>query len=114
MDYDVVFFDLPGTVNSEGVINSLSGVDYIFTPIAADRVVLESSLSFAVAIDKLLVKNEACRLKGLYLFWNMVDGREKTDLYTLYEQTIGGTGTTPDESIYPRHETIQKGTGRTT
>ena len=88
MDYDVVFFDLPGTVNSEGVINSLSGVDYIFTPIAADRVVLESSLSFAVAIHKLLVKNEACRLKGLYLFWNMVDGREKTDLYTLYEQTI--------------------------
>lgn len=89
MDYDVVFFDLPGTVNSEGVINSLSGVDYIFTPIAADRVVLESSLSFAVAIHKLLVKNEACRLKGLHLFWNMVDGREKTDLYTLYEQTIG-------------------------
>ena len=76
-------------VNSEGVINSLSGVDYIFTPIAADRVVLESSLSFAVAIHKLLVKNEACRLKGLHLFWNMVDGREKTDLYTLYEQTIG-------------------------
>ena len=74
MEYDVVFFDLPGTVNSEGVINSLSGVDYIFTPIAADRVVLESSLSFAVAIHKLLVKNEACRLKGLY---------------TLYEQTIG-------------------------
>lgn len=70
-DYDVVFFDLPGTVNSEGVINSLSGVDYIFTPIAADRVVLESSLSFAVAIDKLLVKNEACRLKGLHLFWNV-------------------------------------------
>jgi len=82
MDYDVAFFDLPGTVNSEGVINSLSGVDYIFTPIAADRVVLESSLSFAVAIHKLLVKNEACRLKGLHLFWNMVDGREKTDLYT--------------------------------
>ncbi len=45
MEYDVVFFDLPGTVN--------------------------------------------CRLKGLHLFWNMVDGREKTDLYTLYEQTIG-------------------------
>lgn len=76
-------------MNSEGVINSLSGVDYIFTPIAADRVVLESSLSFAVAIHKLLVKNEACRLKGLHLFWNMVDGREKTDLYTPYEQTIG-------------------------
>lgn len=52
-------------------------MDYIFTPIAADKVVLESSLSFAVAINKLLVRNEACRLAGLYLFWNMVDGREK-------------------------------------
>ena len=74
---DIVFFDLPGTVNSEGVINSLAGMDYIFTPISADKVVLESSLSFAMAIQKLLVKNEACRLAGLYLFGNMVDGREK-------------------------------------
>ena len=54
----------------------------------ADKVVLESSLSFAMAIQKLLVKNEACRLAGLYLFWNMVDGREKTDLYTAYDKTI--------------------------
>ena len=58
---DIVFFDLPGTVNSEGVINSLAGMDYIFTPISADKVVLESSLSFAMAIQKLLVRNEACR-----------------------------------------------------
>ena len=29
---DIVFFDLPGTVNSEGVISSLAGMDYIFTP----------------------------------------------------------------------------------
>ena len=65
---DIMFFDLPGTVNSEGVINSLAGMDYIFTPISADKVVLESSLSFAVAIQKLLVRNEACRLAGLYLF----------------------------------------------
>ena len=41
---DIVFFDLPGTVNSEGVINSLAGMDYIFTLISADKVVLESSL----------------------------------------------------------------------
>ena len=74
-------------VNSEGVINSLAGMDYIFTPSSADKVVLESSLSFAMAIQKLLVRNEACRLAGLYLFWNMVDGREKTDLYTAYDKT---------------------------
>jgi cellulose biosynthesis protein BcsQ len=67
---------------------AIATADEYITPIAADKVVLESSLSFAVAINKLLVRNEACRLAGLYLFWNMVDGREKTDLYTVYDNTI--------------------------
>ena len=57
-------------------------MDYIFTPISADKVVLESSLSFAMAIQKLLVKNEACRLAGLYIFWNMVDGRGEKQTFT--------------------------------
>jgi cellulose biosynthesis protein BcsQ len=87
-NYDIIFFDLPGTVNSEGIIRSLASMDYIFTPITADRVVLESSLSFALSIDKLLVKNESVSLKALHLFWNQVDGREKTDLYEVYEKTI--------------------------
>ncbi|EGK06077.1 ParA family protein [Dysgonomonas mossii] len=87
-DMDVVFFDLPGTVNSEGIINSLASMDYIFTPITADHVVLESSLSFAMTVNSLLVKNESYRLKELHLFWNQVDGREKTDLYEIYEKTI--------------------------
>src|SRR5574344_2404358 len=88
MEMDVVFFDLPGTVNSEGVISSLASMDYIFTPITADRVVLESTLSFAMTIDSLLVQNSEFNLKGLHLFWNQVDKRERTDLYQLYEQTI--------------------------
>ena len=85
---DIVFFDLPGTVNSEGVISSLAAMDYIFTPITADRVVLESTLSFAMTIDSLLVQNSEFNLKGLHLFWNQVDKRERTDLYEVYEQTI--------------------------
>ena len=89
MEMDVVFFDLPGTVNSEGIISSLASMDYIFTPITADRVVLESSLSFAMTVNNLLVQNEAYRIQGLHLFWNQVDGREKTDLYGIYENTIG-------------------------
>jgi len=87
-DYDVVFFDLPGTVNSAGIITSLASMDYIFTPITADRVVLESSLSFAYTVSNLLIQDAAMRLKGLHLFWNQVDGREKTDLYGIYEKTI--------------------------
>ena len=30
-EYDVVFFDLPGTVNSPGVLDSLAHMDYIFS-----------------------------------------------------------------------------------
>ena len=71
MEMDVVFFDLPGTVNSEGIISSLASMDYIFTPITADRVVLESSLSFAMTVNNLLVQNEAYRIQGLHLFWNL-------------------------------------------
>ena len=91
-EYDVVFFDLPGTVNSQGVLDSLARMDYIFTPIISDRLVLESGLSFAVSMNELLITNPDINLKGLHLFWNMVDGREKTDLYTAYEQTINEFG----------------------
>jgi len=89
---DVVFFDLPGTVNSSGVLQSLSNMDYIFTPISADRLVLESSLAFALSVNELLVTNPQIRLKGLHLFWNKVNGREKTDLYEIYEKSINECG----------------------
>lgn len=91
-DFDIVFFDLPGTVNSQGVLQSLATMDYIFTPIIANRLVLESSLAFALSINELLVVNAQMRLKGLHLFWNQVDGREKTDLYEIYEKSINAFG----------------------
>lgn len=87
-EFDILFFDLPGTVHSAGVLQSLANMDHIFTPIIADRLVMESTLSFSLSINELLVNNASLKLKGLHLFWNQVDGREKTDLYGIYEQTI--------------------------
>ena len=89
---DVIFFDLPGTVGNAGVLKSIANMDYIFTPIIADRIVLESCLSFADAVHKNLVGKDGIRLKALSLFWNKVDGREKTDLYQLFEKAIGELG----------------------
>lgn len=86
--YDIIFFDLPGTVNKEGVIYTLSLMDYIFSPISADRVVLESTLRFAHRLNKAIVLTGKSKIKGLHLIWNMVDGREKTELYGVYEQII--------------------------
>lgn len=91
-DTDFVFFDLPGTINNDGVVNTLSGMDYIFTPISADRISLESTLSFVSVIKTGITDNPQTENKGIYLFWNMVDGREKTPLYALYETVIAELG----------------------
>ena len=72
-DTDFVFFDLPGTINNDGVLTTLSGMDYIFTPISADRISLESTLSFSAIIKEAITDNTDTANKGIYLFWNMVD-----------------------------------------
>ncbi|MCD8282567.1 MAG: ParA family protein [Prevotella sp.] len=83
---DFVFFDLPGTINNPDVVRTIARMDYIFTPIIADRVVMESSIKFATIIKEQMVGTGKSDIKGLYLVWNMVDGREKTDLYEAYEK----------------------------
>lgn len=98
---DFIFFDLPGTVNSPGVLRTLSMMDYIFSPIAADRVVLESTLRFVVNINENLVTTGRSDIKGLFLFWNMVDGREKSELYKIYEKVIDELGLTVLKTFIP-------------
>ena len=89
---DIIFFDLPGTLNSKGVIKTLAHMDYVFSPVSADRVVLESTLKFASVINDNLISVGRTNIKGLYLIWNMVDGREKNELYEVYETIIAELG----------------------
>ena len=65
---EIVFFDLPGTLKSDGVIKTLSQMDYIFTPVSADRFVVESALQFVMMFNDNLVTT----------------GLAKTGLYDLY------------------------------
>ncbi|MGL5236122.1 MAG: ParA family protein, partial [Empedobacter falsenii] len=51
--FDVVFFDLPGTANTKGVLYTLNSMNYIFSPIIADRLVVESTLGFTKAFANL-------------------------------------------------------------
>jgi len=91
---DVIFFDLPGTVNTPGVLTTLSEMDYIFSPITADRVILESTLSFTHVLTHALIKNNHTSIKAVSLFWNQVDGRERSPLYEVYEKVILELGIT--------------------
>ena len=86
--YDVVLFDLPGTLRSEGVIYTISQMDYVFVPLKADNIVMQSSLQFAEALDEELVQKHNCNLKGIHLFWNMLDRRERTDIYQRWNAVI--------------------------
>ncbi len=83
-EIDIVFFDLPGTVNNRGVVSILNCMDTVIVPVAADKVILESSLAFALKIQEWLTTGRT-QVKDMYMLWNLVDAREKTDLYDQYE-----------------------------
>lgn len=87
---DIIFFDLPGTANTQGVIGALKGMNYIFSPITADRLVVESTLAFSEVFLRLPAQNRDAVEQSLFLFWNQVDGREKTGLYDAYQNVIAG------------------------
>lgn len=87
-DIDVVLFDMPGTVNTAGILTVLSHINHIFAPITADRVVIESTLSFTEVLSNIIAKNMESAIQTVHLFWNQVDGREKSPLYKIYENVI--------------------------
>ncbi len=89
---DVVFFDLPGTVNTPGILKALAGMHHIFTPITADRVVMESTLIFTQLLQDVIMKKGETSIQTINLFWNQVDGRESTPLYGVYNQLIEQLG----------------------
>lgn len=112
MKPDFVFFDLPGTINNPEVVHTLSFMDYIIAPISADRVVLESTLQYAITVNDALITTGKAKIKGMYLLWNLVDGREKTELYDVYEEVIEKLGFPlfntflPDSKRFRREQSI--------
>lgn len=86
--FDIIFFDLPGTMNNRGLIHTLAHMDYIIAPIAASRVVMESTLDYLITVRENIVATGKSNIKSMYLLWNLVDGREKSELYEVYEGVI--------------------------
>lgn len=99
--FDVIFFDLPGTLNSKGVVATLAAMDYIFTPVSADRFVLESTLQYATMLNENIISVGKGNIRSLHLFWNMVDGRERSPLYEAYGNAIEELGLQIMETSLP-------------
>ena len=94
--YDVVLYDLPGTMGTKGVIYTISLLNYLFIPMRADRLVMQSTLNFAQTVYDKFVENPATNIQEVFLFWNMEDRRERTNIYTLYERILA----TLDMKVY--------------
>jgi cellulose biosynthesis protein BcsQ len=101
-DYDVLLFDLPGTINNEGVINTFLGMDYVFIPISASRLAMESTLPFVISVKEMKSKYPQINLKNMYLFWNMVVAGSKRELYEHYESIINRFGISLMKTGIPR------------
>lgn len=88
LNYDIVLFDLPGTVNTQGILKSILNMDYLFVPIVSDRMAMQSSLSFTTTIQDFISKNPRLPLKAIHLFWNKVDKRVSADLFNVYNKIM--------------------------
>jgi cellulose biosynthesis protein BcsQ len=90
--YDLVFVDLPGTINSPGVLKTISELDHIFIPMIADEVVTSSTLEFAMLLQDNVITKPQLNLKQMHLFWNAVDKREHTSVYAETNAIIRAAG----------------------
>ena len=107
-DYDLIFFDLPGTVNSRGVFESVMNMDFIFTPIVKDRMVMQSSLSFVSTVQDFIGQHPEAPLKDIRLFWNRMDSRTSKELYVMYNAIVLRMGLKVFETILPDLERFNK------
>ena len=107
--FDVVLLDLPGTLRSEGVIYTISAMDYIFVPLKADNIVMQSSLEFAAVLEDELISKHNCNLKGIYFFWNMIDKRERKEVYESWNRVIRKADLKLLDSRIPDTKTLQQG-----
>jgi hypothetical protein len=60
-----------------------------------------STLQFATIITDNLITTGKSNIKRLSLVWNMVDGREKTDLYHAYDSAIAELGLQVMRTVIP-------------
>lgn len=109
--YDLVLFDLPGTVNTSGVFQSVINMDYVFAPITQERMVMQSSMTFVLAIREYLTRHKDAPLRDIYMFWNRMDKRVSKELYNAYTEIFRSLKLPVLDTAIPGAERYNKDTG---
>ena len=89
-EYDIIFFDFTGSVNVDGIIESILQMDCLFISIEADRIVLVSDLPFALQMRDAMASFK--KTDNVFLYWNAIDGRVKNEVIAEYDMDISELG----------------------
>lgn len=74
-DYDLIFVDLPGTVESTGVFRTIVNMDYVLTPTTPDLIIMQSTLAFSTTVLDYIRNTKDVPLKDIFFF---LEQAEKT------------------------------------
>jgi len=107
-DLDIILVDLPGSLSSEGVFKTIINMDYVLTPIVADRMVMQSTMSFATAVLDYLKGKSEIPLKNFLFFWNKVDKRASTEVYDAYKKIMERLNLKVLETVLPESRRFDK------
>lgn len=107
-DSQVLFLDLPGTMNNPNVLQIVSNCDYVFCPMAACKFDIESTLGYCQFIHERLMTMGYGNLKGVKILWNKVDARERTDLYNAYDEFMESIGLEAMKTTIPASVRFKK------
>ena len=98
---DILFFDLPGTVNTPGILEAIINMDYVFTPVVQDRMVMQSSLSFSTTVLDYIRDRPEIPLKDILFFWNKIERRANTEVFDIYRMMMQRLKLTVLETTVP-------------
>ena len=101
-DYDLIFVDLPGTVESTGVFRTIVNMDYVLTPTVPDLIVMQSTLSFATTVlDHIKKMENTPLLKDIFFFWNKLKKRTNVEILKSYSEVMRELHLTVLDSTLP-------------
>lgn len=106
--YDLILVDLPGSISTKGVVQTIINMDYALMPIVADRIVMQSSLSFATAILDYKKTYGELPLRVFLFVWNKVDRRVSTEVYDAYGKIMERLELRVLETVIPESKRFDK------
>jgi cellulose biosynthesis protein BcsQ len=99
--YDLMIVDLPGTMNSQGVFRTVVNMDYVITPVMADRMVLQSTLAFATAVLDFAKAKPDVPLQDVLFFWTRMKKSASRDVFDMFRQLFKRYELTVMETVIP-------------